>query len=265
MKTRRRAFTLIELLVVIAIIGVVASLLLPVIGRTRLAARQASSASNLRQLAQATHAYIAEHRGYFPPSMSLDNRVRWHGARTSLSSSATFDPAKGWLGPYLGRDGRVKLCPGLAGWTQASSFNESGAGGYGYNGSYLGGPAARGTPEDPYRPARLDRLAAPGRVVAFATTALAVRGGVQEYPFAEPPRHLNPAGRPENEAQPSIHFRFAGRALVAWADAHVSAELPNPAAPVGPNYYLGDNLAQSIGWFGPLEANGWWNPRYPEL
>ncbi len=261
MRKRASAFTLIELLTVIAIVGLLASLVLPAVGRVRQAARQASSASNLRQLIQATHTYITEHRGEFPPSMSLDNRTRWHGARPSLS--APFDPAKGWLGPYLGRDGRVKLCPALADSPRAASFNESGAGGYGYNGAYLGGPAARGTAQDPYRPARLERLPRPGRVVAFATTALAVRGGVQEYPFAEAPFHLNPAGRPAEPAQPSVHFRFSGRALVAWADGHVSAERRNAEAPAGPNYYQGDNLAESVGWFGPLEANGWWNPLYP--
>ena len=59
-------------------------------------------------------------------------------------SSAPFDPAKGWLGPYLGSDGRVKLCPVFATLDPSPESFEFGAGGYGYNSTYLGGPAARG-------------------------------------------------------------------------------------------------------------------------
>ena len=30
------------------------------------------------------------------------------------------------------------------------------------------------------------------------------------------------------------------------------------------NYYGGDNVKDRLGWFGPTEANGYWNPWYPE-
>jgi prepilin-type N-terminal cleavage/methylation domain-containing protein len=260
MKLRRvRAFTLVELLAVIGVIGVLASLFLPVFGATRRTAREAVSVGNLRQLAVATHSYIADNRGFFPPGMSFDNNTRWHGARASVS--APFDPARGWLGPYLGRDGRVKVCPEFAALELAPGSFETGAGGYGYNLAYLGGPIPD-TPKGAYRPARLAALPRPGRTVLFATTALARAGGVQEYPFAEAPRWRNPGGGLEGENQPSVHFRFGGRALVAWCDGRVGAEAPNPAGWPGVNYYGGDNAGAKIGWFGPLEANGYWNPEY---
>ncbi len=56
----RGAFTLIELLAVIAIIGVLAAIIIPVVGRVRVKAASAKSASNLRQLGIALNSHVAE-------------------------------------------------------------------------------------------------------------------------------------------------------------------------------------------------------------
>lgn len=61
------AFTLIELLTVIAIIGILAAIIIPVVGRVRATARAAQCKSNLRQLGVATHLYVTDNRGVFPP------------------------------------------------------------------------------------------------------------------------------------------------------------------------------------------------------
>jgi len=62
----RRGFTLIELLVVIAIIAILAAILFPVFARVREKARQASCASNLRQLGLAFQLYASDYDGRLP-------------------------------------------------------------------------------------------------------------------------------------------------------------------------------------------------------
>jgi prepilin-type N-terminal cleavage/methylation domain-containing protein len=61
-----RAFTLIELLTVIAIIGILAAILIPVVGKVRATARAAVGTSNLHQIATACLIYANDNRGYLP-------------------------------------------------------------------------------------------------------------------------------------------------------------------------------------------------------
>lgn len=68
----RRGFTLIELLVVIAIIAILASILFPVFSRAREKARQASCASNLKQIALAAIMYSQDYDEMYP---AADNGV----------------------------------------------------------------------------------------------------------------------------------------------------------------------------------------------
>jgi prepilin-type N-terminal cleavage/methylation domain-containing protein/prepilin-type processing-associated H-X9-DG protein len=69
----RAAFTLIELLTVIAIIGILAAILIPVVGRVRESARSSACVSNLRQISTAFTLYAADNGGLIPAAMGVNN------------------------------------------------------------------------------------------------------------------------------------------------------------------------------------------------
>ena len=65
-RTQSSAFTLIELLTVIAIVGVLAAILMPVVGRVRDSAHKAACLSNLRHIGVALKLQINDTKGRFP-------------------------------------------------------------------------------------------------------------------------------------------------------------------------------------------------------
>lgn len=72
-----RKFTLIELLVVIAILGILLTLLLPSLNRSRYQSRIAVCASNLKQTAVGFTTYSVSNDGKLPPVLSAFNSNPW--------------------------------------------------------------------------------------------------------------------------------------------------------------------------------------------
>ena len=253
----RRAFTLVELLVVIGILAVLAAMLLPVVAGAWESARGAQCAANLRQLAGACATYAQQNKGYWPPAhvdLLTRNLRRWHGTRRRSAEPFEMTPDSP-LARYL-QTGRVKQCPSFE--PMRNGFELS-CGGYGYNNHYLGSSQAEsrlaalslGPAEWDRRvgnvPARLDAVKRPAETLAFADAAIAAPDLI-EYSFAEPPTTR------WGPTSPSIHFRHGGgdgRANVAWADGHVTAEAFTWTYPR--NAYGADNAAARLGFFGPRD------------
>lgn len=93
----RSGFTLIELLTVIAIVGILAGIIIPVVGSVRTSAKRALSVSNLRQVGVGILAYAGDNQGRLPISS--------HGYQQELNSWINT------LRPYLGENDAVRACP----------------------------------------------------------------------------------------------------------------------------------------------------------
>jgi prepilin-type processing-associated H-X9-DG protein/prepilin-type N-terminal cleavage/methylation domain-containing protein len=116
----RLAFTLTELLVVVAIMGLLASLLLPALGRTKSTAQSAGCSSNLKQLQLAWLSYVQDNNDTFPPNISrkigfdqvnvaVEGRVPWVLGNAKLDTN-TSNLEAGTIFPYAG-SAAIYRCP----------------------------------------------------------------------------------------------------------------------------------------------------------
>ncbi|MBI1826758.1 MAG: hypothetical protein HY287_09625 [Planctomycetes bacterium] len=249
-------FTLLELLVTCGAIALLMGLLVPSLNIAREQARATVCQSNIHQLASANDMYAKDSHGVYVPGAAdfIENLHRWHGERPNLE--AAFDQTNGPLAAYYGPQGEIRTCPTFV--PERSGF-EAGCGGYGYNNDYIGvqgvSQASGGFKVNNDRAgAFADKIHKSGETLMFLDSAFAADALI-EYSFAEPRFQTQYNFR----ADPSIHFRHAGSANVAWCDGHITRERmtftwSSGMYPVDPSHY-------KIGWFGNRDDNTYFDLR----
>lgn len=141
--TGRSGFTLIELLVVILIIGILASILLPTLGRTRLKAHTTKCSSNLKQLSNCMGQYMAENKRHPMYNDGPWDKTFWYHKMlpymanvTDCMQCPTCKPSGGgWAGHYkrnwiawnsvqnVNGGGQIQGSYGLNGWNHPEGGN----------------------------------------------------------------------------------------------------------------------------------------------
>ena len=113
----KRGFTLIELLVVVAIIAILASLLLPALGKAKGAGQQTACLSNLRQLQTAWITYLGDNHNVMPLNAQEQTIYSYNASSSNswVTGDATYSAdvsyiQKGTLYPFVSQPA-VYHCP----------------------------------------------------------------------------------------------------------------------------------------------------------
>ena len=212
-------FTLVELLVTIAVIAILASLLLPVLSRSKLSALSTRCGSNLRQFSYASQMYSDDNSGTtfaYSGTPTATGTAYWFGwLGQGAEGSRAFDPTTSPLYTYL--HAMVSICPAFN--YSSAQFKLKAAGptcDYGVN-KYISNPPIN--LRRLQRPATLALMADSAQVNTFETPASPKNPMFEEWYYIDTETN-----------QPNGQFRHQLRANTAFLDGHLGAEQMVPGS-----------------------------------
>jgi len=211
-----KGFTLIELLVVVAVVSILAALLLPVLSRTKIPAKSAKCANNLRQFSFSAQMYWEDNNGMTFPYGGIaqsNGALYWFGwIANGPEETRVFDPSLGALFPYMGAG--VDFCPAFD-YTSAQFKLKAATAtcDYGYN-WYLA-PPNRPTvnTKSINHPSSMALLADSAQVNTFEPPASVKSPMFEEWYYVN-----------QDPTEPNGQFRHDQRANVVFCDGHAGVE-----------------------------------------
>jgi prepilin-type N-terminal cleavage/methylation domain-containing protein/prepilin-type processing-associated H-X9-DG protein len=200
----KQAFTLVELLVVVAIISILASLLLPMLGRAKEQARIITCGSNIKQTGLCGSLYSDDYADYYMPTM--------------FDGVSHFVQNWGYIlvnHDYI-VDAKIITCPSTGGLMYADSILHPDKAAWRFKYTHFGYNDKLGLGNVSYQYTRRSQVRSPAATIEL--------GDSIDYSGTPPYWTIYRLGYIANGANWEFHNRHNDGANILWADLHVNWE-----------------------------------------